>query len=333
MSYDEVRTLKETVLVKSEGLKKYFPLRGSLFSRAKAAVHAVDGVDLYIREGETLGLVGESGCGKTTFGLLILRLLKPTGGKVFFQGKNIFDLKKKEMMKVRRHMQIVFQDPLSSLNPRMTVSQIISEPMIVHGVYTRKERIEKVNELLEKVGLTKEHMKRYPHQFSGGQKQRIAIARALALNTKFIVLDEPTSALDVSVQAKILNLLRELENRLNFSYLFISHDLSVIRNVCEGTAVMYLGKIVELGKTEEIFRKPKHPYSQALISAVPSMNPRLRGILGRHILKGDVPSPVDLPSGCRFHPRCICAMSECKELEPKSIDVGNRHFVACHLYT
>lgn len=325
--------MKETVLVKSEGLKKYFPLRGSLFSRAKAAVHAVDGVDLYIREGETLGLVGESGCGKTTFGLLILRLLKPTGGKVFFQGKNIFDLKKKEMMKVRRHMQIVFQDPLSSLNPRMTVSQIISEPMIVHGVYTRKERIEKVNELLEKVGLTKEHMKRYPHQFSGGQKQRIAIARALALNTKFIVLDEPTSALDVSVQAKILNLLRELENRLNFSYLFISHDLSVIRNVCEGTAVMYLGKIVELGKTEEIFRKPKHPYSQALISAVPSMNPRLRGILGRHILKGDVPSPVDLPSGCRFHPRCICAMSECKELEPKSIDVGNRHFVACHLYT
>lgn len=319
------------LILKCEGLKKYFPVRSSIFSRSKSVVHALDGIDFCIRKGETLGLVGESGCGKTTTGLAILRLLKPTAGKVYFESKNILELKRREMMKVRRNMQVVFQDPLSSLNPRMTVSQIISEPIVVHMRTHRSERREKVVELLKQVGLKEGHMERYPHEFSGGQKQRIAIARAIALHSKFIVLDEPTSALDVSVQAKILNLLVHLKKRLGLSYLFISHDLSVIRNVSERTAVMYLGKIVEITTTKQLFRSPRHPYSQALLSAIPTMDPRSRHVRERIILKGDVPNPTEPPSGCRFHPRCIYAIPECKKLEPKLIDVGHEHLVACHL--
>jgi len=318
------------ILVKTENLKKYFPVRGGLFSRAVNYVKAVDDVSFSITEGETFGLVGESGCGKTTLGRTILRLVPPTSGKIFFENRNIMDLRDEEMRRLRREMQIVFQDPYWSLDPRMTVKDIIAEPLKAHLSLDRETLENRVIELLEIVGLKETHMYRYPHEFSGGQRQRIGIARAIALTPKFIVLDEPTSALDVSVQAQILNLLKNLQKRLKLTYLFISHDLSVVQHLSTKIGVMYLGKLVEVGASEKIFSDPLHPYTKALLSAVPLPDPDLRKELVP--LKGGVPSPVNPPSGCRFHPRCIHAMEICKKEEPILKGIREDHMVACHLY-
>jgi len=318
------------ILVKTENLKKYFPVRGGLFSRAVNYVKAVDDVSFSITEGETFGLVGESGCGKTTLGRTILRLVPPTSGKIFFENRNIMDLRDEEMRRLRREMQIVFQDPYWSLDPRMTVKDIIAEPLKAHLSLDRETLENRVIELLEIVGLKETHMYRYPHEFSGGQRQRIGIARAIALTPKFIVLDEPTSALDVSVQAQILNLLKNLQKRLKLTYLFISHDLSVVQHLSTKIGVMYLGKLVEVGASEKIFSDPLHPYTKALLSAVPLPDPDLRKELVP--LKGDVPSPVNPPSGCRFHPRRIHAMEICKKEEQILKGIREDHMVACHLY-
>jgi peptide/nickel transport system ATP-binding protein/oligopeptide transport system ATP-binding protein len=295
-----------------------------------AWVKAVDGVSFNIRRGETLGLVGESGCGKTTVGRTILRLIEPTAGEVYFEGRNIFALTKSELKALRRDMQIIFQDPYSSLDPRMPVGASIAEGLAVHGIGTPKERMEMVIDLLRKVGLEDYHARRYPHEFSGGQRQRIVIARALALRPKFIVCDEPISALDVSIQAQIINLLKELQEEFHLTYLFIAHNLSVIEHVSDRVAVMYLGKIVELTSREELYRNPLHPYTQALLSAVPIPDPTLKR--ERILLKGDVPSPLNPPAGCRFHPRCPVAMAHCAREEPPFINVGTpqqEHWVAC----
>ena len=313
-------------LIMVKDLKKYFPISKGLFRKPKEFLRAVDGVNLSINENEVLGLVGESGCGKSTLGKCILRLIEPDSGEVIFDGVNIMKLSKKELRKLRSKMQIVFQDPFASLDPRMTIKDIVAEPLKIHGA--AKEEIEgKVLELLQNVGLTEDHLYRFPHEFSGGQRQRIVIARALALNPKFIVLDEPTSSLDVSVQAQILNLLKMLRSKLCLSYLFISHDLSVIKFMSDRIAVMYLGKIVELAPNRELFKEQIHPYTKALISAILEPNPhsQKKPIL----LEGDPPSPVDLPSGCRFYPRCPEAKPVCKKSEPEFKKVGNR-FVACH---
>ncbi len=312
------------------GLKKYFPVRRGLLQRVAAWVKAVDGVSFTIRRGETLGLVGESGCGKTTVGRTILRLIEPTAGEVYFEGQNIFALSKSELKALRRDMQIIFQDPYSSLDPRMPVGASIAEGLAVHGIGTPKERFEIVIDLLRKVGLEDYHARRYPHEFSGGQRQRLVIARALALRPKFIVCDEPISALDVSIQAQIINLLKELQEEFKLTYLFIAHNLSVIEHVSDRVAVMYLGKIVELTSREELYRNPLHPYTQALLSAVPIPDPTLKR--ERILLKGDVPSPLNPPSGCRFHPRCPVATRYCAQEEPPFVNVGTQqqeHWVAC----
>ena len=315
-------------LVEVKNLAKYFPIRGGVFLKEVAAVKAVDDVSLTIREGETLGLVGESGCGKTTLGRLILRLEEPSSGKVLFQGENILSFDKEQMRSLRRDMQIIFQDPFSSLNPRKTVSHIIGEPLLVHGLRSRRERDEKVLELLSVVGLGREHMRRYPHQFSGGQRQRIGVARALALHPKLIICDEAVSALDVSIQAQVINLLKDLQEKFGLTYLFISHDLAVVEHVSDRLAVMYLGKIVELAEGFQIYRNPLHPYTQALLSASPIPDPASRR--ERVILKGDVPSPIDPPSGCRFHTRCLYAEELCSQQEPQLKEVRENHLTACH---
>jgi peptide/nickel transport system ATP-binding protein len=320
------------ILLEVRNLKKYFPVRRGVLRRVVAHVKAVDGISFFIREGETLGLVGESGCGKTTAGRTILRLIDPTDGSILFRSNggfvDIAKLPNRALKPLRRQMQIIFQDPYSSLNPRMTIGDIIEEPLVVHGIGTPAEREARVKELLEAVGLNPQYMKRYPHEFSGGQRQRIGIARALALGPKLIICDEPVSALDVSIQAQVINLLEDLQKEFGLTYLFIAHDLSVVRHISDRVAVMYLGKIVEMAETEELFRNPRHPYTEALLSAVPVPDPDYQR--ERIILKGDVPSPVNPPSGCYFHPRCPYAQPICKEQEPPFVDIGGEHFASCH---
>ncbi len=311
------------------GLKKYFPVtRG--WRQEKTFVRAVDGVDLSIYQGETLGLVGEYGCGKTTVGRLILKLIEPTEGKILFEGKNLADLDKKEIHPLRRAFQIIFQDPFASLNPRMTVSDTVGRPMEIHGLVKRSDREERVSQLLESVGLRREHLGRYPHEFSGGQRQRIGIARALATRPKLIVADEPTSALDVSVQAQILNLMKQLQREYGLTYLFISHNIGVIRHISDRIGVMYLGKVVEMADKRALFQSPAHPYTRALLAAVPSLDPKKKR--EEVILEGDVPSPINPPSGCRFHTRCRYALPKCYEEEPFFHQTEDGRWVACHLY-
>ncbi len=326
-TYEEIDDL---VVVKN--LKKYFPITGGVFSRIVGFVKAVDDVSFTIKPGETLGLVGESGCGKTTTGRVLLRLLEATDGTVEFEGKDIFSLDREDMRRLRRDMQIVFQDPYASLNPRMTVGDIIGEPLEIHGVARGKEKDDRVRSLLETVGLRGMHARRYPHEFSGGQRQRIGVARALALNPKLIVCDEPVSALDVSIQSQVLNLLEDLQTEFDLTYLFIAHDLSVVRHISDRVAVMYLGQLVELAEQGELFQNAAHPYTQALLSAIPIADPKVQRSRQRIVLEGDVPSPSNPPSGCHFRTRCQYAMPICAEEKPAWKDIGDEHFVACWLH-
>ncbi|MEH6991479.1 dipeptide ABC transporter ATP-binding protein [Neobacillus drentensis] len=319
-------------ILEIKGLKKYFPIKTGFFNKVTGHVQAVDGVDFNVMPGETLGIVGESGCGKSTTGRTILRLLNPSAGEVWFNGKDLAKLSKEEMRQMRKEIQMVFQDPYASLNPRKTIRQILLEPLKVHGIgSSHGERMKKVEEIIEVVGLRKEHLDRHPHDFSGGQRQRIGIARALILKPKVIIADEPVSALDVSIQSQVLNLLKDLKKEFNLTLIFISHDLSVVRHLCDRIAVMYLGRVVEIADKKQLFTNPSHPYTRALLSAVPIANPKAKR--KRVILQGDLPSPANPPSGCTFHPRCPVANESCKTKIPILQDIDSGHQVSCHLFT
>ncbi len=317
------------VLLEVENLRKYFPIRRGLFRRSAGSVRAVDGVSLQVHSGETLGVVGESGCGKSTMGRSILRLIEPTSGKVWFQGQDILKLTKPQMRDLRRDMQIVFQDPYASLNPRYTIFQTLSEPMEIHNLYTPGERRQRVHSMLERVGLDPSYASRFPHEFSGGQRQRVGIARALMLHPKLMILDEPVAALDVSVQSQVINLLEDLQEEFNLTYIFVAHNLSVVKHISDRILVMYLGRMAELASPQDLFHEPLHPYTQALFSAVPVPNPRAKR--ERIILKGDLPSPASPPSGCVFHTRCPIAQELCQQQVPEWREVRPKHYAACHL--
>ncbi|MHB8991775.1 MAG: ABC transporter ATP-binding protein [Chloroflexota bacterium] len=333
VSARQEKLLKQEKLLEVANLKMYFPItQGILLQRKVGDVRAVDDISFFIRKGETLGLVGESGCGKSTTGRSILQLYRPTGGSVRFGETELTQLKGEELRKMRRRMQMIFQDPYASLNPRMTVGDIIGEPLDIHHLARGKARQERVQELLRLVGLNPYFANRYPHEFSGGQRQRIGVARALAVEPEFIVCDEPVSALDVSIQAQIINLLEELQGEFGLTYLFIAHDLSVVRHISDRIAVMYVGKMVELADRNALYQRPLHPYTKALLSAVPVPDPVVESMRQRVILTGDVPSPVKPPSGCRFHPRCRYARDECSQSEPEFKEVESDHWVACHFW-
>lgn len=329
---ETVNAVASNTLVDVRDLKMYFPLtRGIILQRVVGYVRAVDGVSFSIERGKTLGLVGESGSGKTTIGRTIVRLYKPTGGQIMFGDVNLATLKGESLRQMRQRVQMVFQDPFASLNPRFTIGSLIAEPMHIFKVASHKEIRDRTSELLRVVGLRAEYIDRYPHEFSGGQRQRIAVARALAINPEFVIADEPVSALDVSIRAQVLNLLQNLQERFNLTYLFVSHDLSVVRHVADRIAVMYLGKIVEMSDRDELYRAPKHPYTRALLSAVPIPDPQIEKHRQRVILSGDLPSPINLPSGCRFHTRCPMAQDICREVEPVfEAKEGREHYAACH---
>jgi oligopeptide transport system ATP-binding protein len=317
------------LLLEVQGLKKYFPITGGLFGRKRGEVKAVDDVSFYVKKGETLGIVGESGCGKSTTGRLLMRLIEASDGRVTFEDKEITRMSKSELRKIRRDIQMVFQDPYASLNPRNSVEQILEEPLIVHGIGTKEERKKRVKEMLEVVGLSSYHAKRYPHQFSGGQRQRIGIARALMTKPKLLIADEPVSALDVSIQAQVLNLMKEIQKEFQLTYIFIAHDLGVVRHISDRVGVMYLGRLIELADSEELYENPLHPYTQALLSAVPIPDPDLKK--QTNLIEGELPSPSNPPSGCAFHTRCSQCMDVCKTVRPEEINM-NGHVVACHLY-
>lgn len=319
---------QDVVLVEVKNLVKHFPVQSGFLQRVRSWVRAVDNVSFFIRKGETLGLVGESGCGKSTLGRTILRLVEPTSGQVLFEGADMARIRADALKKARRHMQIIFQDPFSSLDPRMPIGESISEGLAIHGIGSDEERSERVEKMMVKVGLYPDHARRYPHEFSGGQLQRIGIARALVLEPKFMVCDEPVSALDVSIQSQVLNLLRRLQAEFGLTYLFIAHNLSVVKHISDRIAVMYLGKIVELTSREDLFENPLHPYTLALMSAIPVADPT--AARERIILRGDPPSPLNPPSGCRFHPRCPLAISLCSQIEPEFREIYAGHWVACH---
>jgi oligopeptide/dipeptide ABC transporter ATP-binding protein len=319
-------------LLEVQNLKKYFPVKGGILRRTVGHVKAVDDVSFYVRPGETMGIVGESGSGKSTMGRTINRLIHPTEGKIFFQGKDITDLSRKQLRSTRREIQMVFQDPYASLNPRMTVQELVEEPLIVHQLgFSKDERRDKVKELLEKVGLSEEAMSRYPHEFSGGQRQRIGIARALSIRPKLIIADEPVSALDVSIQSQVINLLMDLQSDFGLSYLFIAHDLSVVKHISDRIAVMYLGRMAEIAPKSSLYKNPLHPYTQALLSSIPSTDPDRRK--ERIVLKGELPSPQNPPIGCAFHPRCPQVHDKCRAVRPELLNIGQEHYVACHLYS
>lgn len=322
----------DEILIEIKDLKKYFPIKNNLIENKKKVVKAVDGVSLQIRKGETFGLVGESGCGKSTLGRSITRLYDITSGDIFFQGDNIAKLNKRDMKAYYRKMQIIFQDPYSSLNPNMNVEELIDEPLALYTNLTKKERIEKIQHLLEMVGLKKDDMEKFPYEFSGGQRQRIGIARAISIEPEFILCDEPISALDVSIQAQVVNMLEDLQEKLGLTYLFVAHDLSMVRHISDRIGVMYLGKIVEIAKSNDLYNKPLHPYTKGLLSAIPVTDPKKARETQIEIIKGDIPSPIDIPTGCRFHTRCPYATEKCKSIEPEMKEVNSEHFVACHLY-